>query len=133
MRAAGVNVVEILTPEHGITGKLDQANIPDSTDAATGLRVVSMYRNSRFRMTPEMLSAVDLLAFDVQDVGARFFTHGCTMLDALELAAKSKVPFYVLDRPNPVSGVHIEGPMMDPALETFVGCFDIPIRYGLTL
>ena len=80
-----------------------------------------------------MLAGVDTLVFDIQDVGARFYTYGCTMLYALEQAAKAKLPFYVLDRPNPVSGVHVEGPMLDPNLESFVGCYALPIRHGLTM
>src|SRR6185295_996904 len=79
------------------------------------------------------LSDVDVLVFDIQDVGARFYTYSCTMLYAIEEAAKAKLPFYVLDRPNPVTGVHLEGPVLDDALHSFVGCFGMPVRHGLTL
>ena len=133
MRQAGVNVAALFSPEHGINGKLDQPNIADSKDETTGLPVWSLYQNSRFRMTPEMLRGVDTLAFDIEDVGARFYTYGCTMLSALERAAATKIPFYVLDRPNPVTGVHVEGPMLDKDLESGVGCYGLPIRHGLTL
>ncbi len=133
LRAAGINVTAIFAPEHGITGKEDRPDIADGKDSATGLPVWSLYYNGRYRMTPQMLNGVDTFVFDIQDVGARFYTYGCTMLYALEQAGKAKIPFYVLDRPNPVSGVHIEGPLLDASLESFVGCFAMPIRHGLTM
>jgi uncharacterized protein YbbC (DUF1343 family) len=133
MRQAGVNLVALFSPEHGINGKLDQPNIADSKDDSTGLPIWSLYQNSRFRMTPAMLSGVDLLVFDIQDVGARFYTYGCTMLSALERAAGAKLPFYVLDRPNPITGTRVEGPMLDADLTSPVGCYTLPIRHGLTL
>jgi len=133
MRQAGVKVTALFSPEHGITGKLDQPNIADSKDGETGLPVWSLYQNSRFHMTPEMLDGVDALAFDIQDAGARFYTYGCTMLSAMERAAAAKLPFYVLDRPNPITGTHVEGPMLDADLASPVGCYRLPIRHGLTL
>jgi uncharacterized protein YbbC (DUF1343 family) len=80
-----------------------------------------------------MLGDVDVLVFDIQDAGARFYTYSCTLLYALEDAAKSKLPFYVLDRPNPVTGLHVEGPLLDDNLHSFTGCFAMPVRHGLTL
>jgi uncharacterized protein YbbC (DUF1343 family) len=80
-----------------------------------------------------MLDGVDALVFDIQDVGARFYTYSCTMLSSMEEAAKKHLPFYVLDRPNPITGVHVEGPVLDRDLESFVGCFEIPLRHGMTL
>jgi uncharacterized protein YbbC (DUF1343 family)/CubicO group peptidase (beta-lactamase class C family) len=133
MREAGIEVTAIFAPEHGITGKEDRPDIPDAKDPATGLPVWSLFDNGRYRMTPQMLNGVDTLVFDIQDVGARFYTYGCTMLYALEQAGKAKIPFYVLDRPNPISGVHVEGPMLDPNLQSFVGCYSLPVRHGLTL
>ena len=133
MLAAGVKVAALYAPEHGITGTKDQPNIADSRDEATGLPVFSLYFNSRFRLTPEMLKGVDLLVFDIQDVGARFYTYSCTMLDTLEEAAKAKIPFYVLDRPNPVTGLHVEGPMLDTNLQGLTGCYGLPVRHGLTM
>jgi len=133
MRAAGVNVTALFGPEHGIAGDKDVPDIQDSKDAATGIPVYSLYRNSGFRMTPEMLRSVDTLVFDIQDVGARFYTYGCQMLFAMDQAAKSQLPFYVLDRPNPITGVHLEGPMRDASLESpAAGCYALPIRHGLT-
>jgi uncharacterized protein YbbC (DUF1343 family)/CubicO group peptidase (beta-lactamase class C family) len=133
MREAGVQLTALFSPEHGITGKQDQPDIADNKDAATGLPVWSLYNNGRYRMTPQMLHDVDVLVFDIQDVGARFYTYSCTMLYALEEAAKAKIPFYVLDRPNPVTGMHLEGPVLDENLQSFVGCFAMPVRHGLTL
>ena len=133
MRAAGVKLSAIFSPEHGLTGKEDRSDIADDKDAATGLPVRSLYNDGRNRLTPAMLRDVDVLVFDIQDAGARFYTYSCTMLYALEDAAKAKLPFYVLDRPNPVTGVHIEGPLLDDNLHSFTGCFTMPVRHGLTL
>jgi len=133
MLAAGVKIGALFAPEHGITGREDRPDIADARDAATGLPIRSLYNNGRYRLTPEMLRGVDTLVFDIQDVGARFYTYSCTMLYALEESAKAKLPFYVLDRPNPVTGVHIEGPMLDASLQSFAGCYDLPVRHGLTM
>jgi len=132
MLAAGVKVVALFAPEHGITGNKDQPNIADSKDESTGLPVFSLYFNSRFRL-PETLKRVDTLVFDIQDVGARFYTFNCTMLFALEAAAHANLPFYVLDRPNPITGAHVEGPMLDTDLQSLTGCYSMPVRHGLTL
>jgi uncharacterized protein YbbC (DUF1343 family)/CubicO group peptidase (beta-lactamase class C family) len=132
MLAAGVKVTALFGPEHGIAGTQDQPTVADSRDSATGLPVFSLYANSRFRLTPEMLRGVDTLVFDIQDVGVRFFTYNCTMLFALESAAKAHLPFYVLDRPDPITGTHVEGPLLDPDLQGITGCFSLPVRHGLT-
>jgi uncharacterized protein YbbC (DUF1343 family)/CubicO group peptidase (beta-lactamase class C family) len=133
MRQAGVRVTALYSPEHGLTGTQDRLDISDSTDAATGLPVRSLYDRGANRLTPEMLRDVDTLVFDIQDVGVRFYTYSCTMLYALDEAARNKVPFWVLDRPNPVTGVHVEGPVLDTNLQSFVGCYPIPVRHGMTL
>ncbi len=132
MRAAGVRLTALFSPEHGIAGKEDRPDIADSKDPATGLPIWSLNDNGRYRITPEMLRNVDVLVYDIQDVGARFYTYSCTMLYALEEAAKAGLPFYVLDRPDPVTGVHVEGPPLDSDLHSFVGCYEMPVRYGLT-
>ena len=132
MLAAGVQLAAIFSPEHGITGNEEVSNVSNTKDVATGLPVISLYNGPRQRLTPDMLQGIDALVFDVQDVGARFYTYSCTMLSSMEEAAKKKVPFYVLDRPNPITGVHVEGPILDPDLESFVGCFPIPLRHGMT-
>jgi uncharacterized protein YbbC (DUF1343 family) len=83
-------------------------------------------------LTAEQMRKFDAIVFDIQDVGARFYTYSCTMLYALEESAKAKKPFYVLDRPNPITGTHVEGPILDKDLESFIGCYDIPLRHGMT-
>ncbi|MEQ1886397.1 MAG: exo-beta-N-acetylmuramidase NamZ domain-containing protein [Bryobacteraceae bacterium] len=133
MRDSGVSVTALFTPEHGLTGTEDRADIADSKDEATGVPVWSLYANSRYRKNPAMWRDVDALVFDMQDIGARFYTYSCTMLSAMEEAAASRLPFYVLDRPNPITGTHVEGPILDADLNSFVGCYDLPVRHGLTL
>lgn len=133
MRQAGVKVTALFSPEHGVAGGLDQPDIADSTDPATGLPVWSVYHNSNFKVDPKHLQDVDAMVFDIQDVGARFYTYGCLMLYMLQETTKAEKTFYVLDRPNPITGVHVEGPVLDKALESPVGCMEIPIRHGMTL
>ncbi len=132
MRAAGVNVTTLFSPEHGLAGVGD-SDLGDSKDSATGLPVVSLYQTKDRRLTADKRKNVDVLVFDIADVGARFYTYSCTMLYALEEAAKTKTPFYVLDRPNPITGTHVEGPALDPGLQSFTGCYNIPLRHGMTL
>ena len=133
MLAAGVNVTALFSPEHGLAGVEDRANIFDTKDPASGLPVFSLYQASSRRIQPQMLENVDALVFDIQDVGARFYTYSCTMLYSMEAAAEKHLPFFVLDRPNPITGVHAEGPLLDPDLQSFTGCFEIPVRHGMTL
>jgi uncharacterized protein YbbC (DUF1343 family)/CubicO group peptidase (beta-lactamase class C family) len=132
MLAAGVKVVSVFSPEHGLQGREDQEKVANDKDKATGLTVTSLYQGSRRRITPQMMEGLDALVYDIQDVGARFWTYSCTLLYSLEEAAKIHLPFYVLDRPNPITGVRVEGPLIDKDLESFVGCFDIPLRHGMT-
>ncbi len=133
MIAAGVKVTALFSPEHGISGTEDREDVADSKDATTGLPIWSLNYNGRNRMTPKMLEGVDALVYDIQDAGARFYTYSCTLLYTVEEAGKTHRPIYVLDRPNPVTGVHVEGPLLDPDLQSFVGCYAMPIRHGLTL
>jgi uncharacterized protein YbbC (DUF1343 family) len=132
MLAAGLKIVSVFSPEHGLAGREDQPNVADSKDAATGLPVFSLYQGPTRRITPKMLDGLDALVYDIQDVGARFYTYSCTMLYSLEESAKKHLPFYVLDRPNPITGVRVDGPLLDKDLESFVGCFEMPLRHGLT-
>ncbi len=132
MRAAGVNVVALFSPEHGLAGVEDRPNIGDAVDTATGIRVWSLYGKT-LRPTQEMLRGLDALLFDIQNVGARFYTFESTMDYAMEEAAKAKLPFYVLDRPNPITGIHVEGPMLDPDKLSFTGSFPLPLRHGMTM
>jgi uncharacterized protein YbbC (DUF1343 family)/CubicO group peptidase (beta-lactamase class C family) len=133
MLEAGVNLTALFSPEHGIGGAADTENLPHGTDPTTGLPIWSLYLGSQRRPSDEMLRDVDFLAFDIQDVGTRFYTYMCTMLYAMEEAARRGIPFIVLDRPNPITGARVEGPVLDQELESFVGCFPLPLRHGMTL
>jgi uncharacterized protein YbbC (DUF1343 family)/CubicO group peptidase (beta-lactamase class C family) len=133
MLAAGIQVTALFSPEHGLAGAEDRADISNTKDTSSGLPVFSLYQASARRIQPGMLDKVDALVFDIQDVGARFYTYSCTMLYSMEEAARKRLPFFVLDRPNPITGTHVEGPMLDPDLQSFTGCFDIPVRHGMTL
>jgi uncharacterized protein YbbC (DUF1343 family) len=125
-------LTSLFSPEHGFAGVEDQENIGDATDAASGLKVWSLYGKTQ-RPTAEMLAGIDALVFDIQDLGVRFYTYESTMIYALEEAAKAKLPFYVLDRPNPLTGLHVEGPMLDPDRLSFTGSHPLPLRHGLTM
>ena len=131
MLAAGLRVTTLFSPEHGINGTQD-SDVGDSKDPQTGIPVVSLYQPERRRLTAAQMQGFDALVFDIQDVGARFYTYSCTMLYALEEAGRAQKPFYLLDRPNPITGTHVEGPLMDKDLESFIGCYDIPLRHGMT-
>jgi len=133
MRQAGIDVVALFSPEHGSGGAEDREGIEDSKDAATGIKVYSLYGSVR-RPTPEMLQGIDALVFDVQSAGVRCFTYETTMAYALEAAAKAHIPYFVLDRPNPITGVHVEGPMLDGGKTSFVGYLaGEPVRHGMTM
>ncbi len=132
MLAAGVKVVALLSPEHGIAGTEDRQDVSDVTDPVTGLPVRSLYSAAGKRPTPEMLRGLDALVFDIQDIGARFYTYITTMGYSLEAAAAQRMPFFVLDRPNPITGVHVDGPMLDAELVSFTGYMPLPVRHGMT-
>ncbi len=133
MRQAGIQVAALFSPEHGIAGTEDRSGIADAVDPATGIKIYSLYGDSR-RPTARSLEGIDVLVFDIQDVGARFYTYVSTMAYAMEEAAKARIPFYVLDRPNPITGVHVEGPPLDAANTSFVGYFaGLPLRHGMTI
>ncbi len=131
MLASGVGVVTLFSPEHGIAG-IEDSNVNDTKDTQTGLPVVSLYRPNERRLSAARMQNLDAIVFDIQDVGTRFYTYSCTMLYALEEAGKAKKTFFVLDRPNPITGLHVEGPVLQSDLQSFVGCYDIPLRHGMT-
>jgi len=133
MLAAGVNLKALFSPEHGILGKEDHENVSNAKDEKSGLPVYSLYLGANRRPSDDTLRDLDVLVFDIQDVGARFYTYTCTMANAMEEAAKRKLPFVVLDRPNPINGTRVEGPMLDPALKSFIGCTEMPVRHGMTM
>ncbi len=129
--APGVTLVSLFSPEHGIRGLLDE-KVNSSRDEATGLPIHSLYGDTR-RPTDAMLSGIDTLVVDVQDIGARFYTYPATVAYAMEEAAKHKVAVVVLDRPNPVNGVDVEGSFQDPPSIGFNGYLPMPIRHGMTI
>jgi uncharacterized protein YbbC (DUF1343 family) len=131
-RSEQIDLVAIFSPEHGLQGKLDQPQIDDTRDAATGLPVWSLYGATR-QPSAEQLAQIDALVFDIQDIGARFYTYISTMGMAMEAAARHRVQFVVLDRPNPLAGLAVEGPQLDRGRESFVGYHALPIRHGMTI
>lgn len=130
-QARDVNLKAIFSPEHGLQGKLDQANISDDKDSATGLPIYSLYGANR-APTDQSLEGIDTLVFDIQDIGTRFYTYISTMGNALEVASKKGIRFVVLDRPNPINGIDIEGPLLDDNIRSFVTYHNIPLRHGMT-
>jgi uncharacterized protein YbbC (DUF1343 family) len=134
--APGVNLVALFAPEHGLRGTAHGgAWIADGRDTHTGARVFSLYGRTQ-KPTPEMLRAVDILLFDIQDVGARPYTYVWTMAMAMEAAAAAKLPFVVLDRPNPITG-RAEGPLMQFEMrnhgQAITGYYPVPMRHGMTV
>ena len=129
--ASGVDLVALFSPEHGIRGVMD-GPVSSSRDTRTGLPIYSLYGETR-RPTAEMLQRLDTLVVDLQDVGARFYTYATTMAYLLEEAALRGLRVIVLDRPNPIGGVDVEGPILDESSTGFTGYFPAPVRHGLTL
>ena len=129
--APGVRLQAIFTPEHGLMGQAD-TDVPHGRDGATGKPIWSLYGVTR-RPTPAMLKDITLLVFDIQDVGARYYTYLTTLVYVMEEAAKQRIPVLVLDRPNPINGRIVEGPLMDPDLQSFTAPHPIPVRTGLTI
>lgn len=131
-RAKNLELKALFSPEHGIAGKLDENKIGDSRDEATGLPVFSLYGESR-SPSEKSLEGIDTLVFDIQDIGCRFYTYVSTMKLAMEAAAKAKIKFVVLDRPNPLGGLIVEGPALDEGAESFVGYHTVAVRHGMTV
>ena len=129
--ADGVTLAALFSPEHGIRGELDE-KVPSSRDAKTGLVIHSLYGETR-RPTEVMLANLEVIVIDLQDVGARFYTYATSMAYMLEAAAAHKLPVIVLDRINPIDGVSIEGPSLDPTELSFTAYQPMPIRHGLTI
>ncbi len=131
MRRLDVNLVALFNPEHGLFGKLDEELIEDSADPGTGIKVFSLYGSNR-KPTAEMLAGIDTLVFDIQDIGTRFYTYISTMGHAMQAAAENGVRFVVLDRPNPINGVTVSGPVLDEGRQSFVGFHRLAVRHGMT-
>lgn len=126
-----VDLQTLFSPEHGFEGKLDISRIDDATDQKTGLKIYSLYGQTR-RPTEAMCESIDTFVFDIQDIGTRFYTYVSTMGEAMIAAKEYKKRFVVLDRPNPIGGVKVAGPMLDKGSESFVAFHHLPVRHGLT-
>lgn len=130
-KAPGVQLVALFSPEHGLDAARE-GTIAAGTDRATGLPVHSLYGDTR-RPTDAMLAGIDTLVFDIQDAGARFYTYATTMAYAMEAAARLRLDFFVLDRPNPVTADTVQGPGLDADLTSFVTYLPMPVRHGMTM
>jgi uncharacterized protein YbbC (DUF1343 family) len=131
LNAPGVRLVALFSPEHGLLGNVDR-KVTSGVDQRTGLPVYSLYGETR-RPTPEMLQGIDILVFDIQDIGVRFYTYITTMAYAMEEAAKAGIRFMVLDRPNPLNGIDVEGPILESQRLSFTGYFPLPVRHGMSV
>jgi uncharacterized protein YbbC (DUF1343 family)/CubicO group peptidase (beta-lactamase class C family) len=130
-KAPGVKLVAIFSPEHGFSGKAE-GKLSSTKESLTGLPVYSLY-GEVLSPTQRMLAGLDALIFDIQDAGARFYTYITTMGYAMEACAKKGIPFYVLDRPNPINASLVQGPILDSNLKSFTGYFPLPVRHGMTV
>ncbi|MHB8973397.1 MAG: exo-beta-N-acetylmuramidase NamZ domain-containing protein [Pirellulaceae bacterium] len=130
--APEVRLTAIFSPEHGLEGKLDVPRIDDSQHGETGVKIWSLYGETR-RPTAASLEGLDTLVFDVQDIGTRFYTYISTLAYAMQAADENKLTFVVLDRPNPINGRDVAGPVLDAGRESFVACHAMPVRHGMTV
>ncbi len=134
-QAPGVSLDAIFSPEHGVTGTLDTTDVSNTKDAATGIPVYSMYggTDAARRPSPDQLKNLDAIVFDIQDAGVRYYTYETTLGYFLEAAAKAGIELIVLDRPDPVTGSFIQGPVSDPGKENFNNYGTLPVREGMTI
>ncbi|MDT0553916.1 DUF1343 domain-containing protein [Urechidicola sp. P050] len=127
-----INVVKAFAPEHGFRGKADAGeHVEDGIDTKTGLPIISLHGKNR-KPQPDTLEGVDIVLFDIQDVGVRFYTYISTMSNVMEACAEQGIPVIVLDRPNP-NGHYIDGPTLKPEHKSFLGMHPIPLVYGMTI
>ncbi len=134
--APGFRLAALFGPEHGVRGDIQYMTpVEGGRDRRTGVPVHSLYGSDAESLRPgeRMLRGLDALVFDIQDVGTRYYTYQATMLFCMEAAARAKLPFFVLDRPNPVGGEDVEGPSLRPGFESFCGVHDVAVRHGLTV
>jgi uncharacterized protein YbbC (DUF1343 family)/CubicO group peptidase (beta-lactamase class C family) len=133
--ATGVTLEAIFSPEHGVTGTLDTTDVNNSKDAATGVTVYSVYgaKDADRRPAPEVMKSLDTVVIDIQDAGVPFYTYETTLGYFLEAAAAAGIEVIVLDRPNPVTGSYVQGPVADAGHERFVGYWTVPVRHGMTM
>ena len=134
-QAPGLSLDAIFSPEHGVTGTLDTTHVGNSTDAATGIPVYSVYGGSDAARRPpvEVLKTLDAMVFDIQDAGVRFYTYETTLGYFLEAAASAGIELIVLDRPNPITGSFVQGPPADAGQESFTNYWTLPVRHGMTM
>ena len=132
---SGLSLITLFSPEHGISGSYDRPGVPNSTDAASGLPVVSLYGPTPADRRPSLdaLRTLDGVVIDLQDAGVRYYTYEAVLRYFLEAAAKSGTEIIVLDRPNPITGAFVQGPVSDPGSESYVNSVQIPVRHGMTL
>ena len=131
--AKSVKLTAMFAPEHGIRGELDTEKIDDTKDEKTGLPVYSLYKDGMRRPKPEQTATIDAFVYDIQDIGARFYTYTATLKNVMEEAAKAGKPVFVLDRPNPINGNAVEGSLADEDKLSFIAAHTTPVRYGLTI
>ena len=124
-------LVALFSPEHGLRG-LEDGRVNSGVDEKTGLPIHSLYGETQ-RPAAEMLRDIDVLVFDIQDIGARFYTYATALAYCMEEAAKAKIPILVLDRPNPLGGIRVEGPMLDADKTSYIGYMPLPVRHGMTI
>ena len=130
--SSGINVVRIFGPEHGFRGDHpDGKEINSGKDSKTGLGIISLYGNHKKPTKTDLLN-IEIMLFDIQDVGARFYTYISTLTYVMEACAENNIPLIVTDRPNP-NGFYVDGPVLDPAFASFVGLHPVPIVYGMTI
>lgn len=129
----GVNIVKVFSPEHGFRGHVDAgAKVRDEIDLQTGLPIYSLYGKSRRKPSKEVLKDIDLILFDLQDVGVRFYTYISSMHYVMEACAENSIPLILLDRPNP-NGFYVDGPILNPKFKSFVGMHEVPVVHGMTI
>ncbi len=126
-----MKLVTLYSPEHGLRGLVDK-DVADAKDDATGLPIRSLYGKTR-KPTPEMLNGIDVLVYDIQDIGTRFYTYISTLGLVLEAAGDAKIPVIVLDRPNPIGGIEVAGPVRDDDFASFIAHHAMPVRHGMTV
>ncbi len=131
--AKNVKLTAMFAPEHGIRGELDVEKIDDSKDEKTGLPIYSIYKDGLRRPKPEQTATIDAFVYDIQDIGARFYTYTATLKNVLEEAAKAGKPVFILDRPNPINGNDIDGILAEEDKLSFIAAHTTPVRYGLTI
>jgi uncharacterized protein YbbC (DUF1343 family)/CubicO group peptidase (beta-lactamase class C family) len=134
-KAPGIQVVGLFSPEHGVTGSVDTTDIGDSKDAPTGIPVYSVYGDTSAKRHPslDVLKQADVIVYDIQDIGTRFYTYETTLGYFMEAAAQTGQKIFVLDRPNPINGSYVQGPISDKGRENFINYGQVPIRHGMTI